>query len=337
MNRLSFLSLVICLILAACRNKDPQKIEKVISLEFDSIFAPEQKFNFNPSKYWGFSLRDTSYYKSIDACIGTNNIDNLFIICAEIMPNSSSYWDINHKISVFDTNSNVKYKISSFPPFAPTDIVGFSNNEFAISDASETPEIYILSESKEYIIGKGLIKSIQNEFNGFVNKLSNNPNSDLLFQYDSWDYINGIVTQVGNHVGIIKNNVFSKIDFPVKEKISAITFDSKNNIWVVNYSNSKITVFNPKGKEIKSFENKFGLREPFSICSNFKGLIFISDTGNNRIVVINEEGELVTIFGFGGKGNGQFKVPTDICFLKNKIYVVDKKNNRVQVLKLIEK
>ncbi|MBK6977066.1 MAG: hypothetical protein IPH28_08085 [Cytophagaceae bacterium] len=42
MNRLSFLSLVICLILAACRNKDPQKIEKVISLEFDSIFAPEQ-------------------------------------------------------------------------------------------------------------------------------------------------------------------------------------------------------------------------------------------------------------------------------------------------------
>lgn len=336
MKRLFFQSMLIGLFLTSCKNKDPQKIERKITLEFDSIFAQEQKFNFNPSKFWGFFLRDTSYHKSIDACIGTNHIDNLYIISNETLPNSLDYWNIEHKITVIDTNNKVKYKKTFFPPFAPTDIVGNVNNEFAISEASETPDIYILSDLKEYKIGSGLIEKNQNKFNSFVNKLSNNPNFDLVFQYDTWDYRNGIYKQVGTNIGTLKNNLFSKIDFPIEEKISAITFDSKNNIWALNYSSSLITVFNPNGKEIMRISNKYGLREPFALCSNFEGLIFIGDTGNNRIVVLNEEGDLVTTFGTFGQGNGQFNVPTDLCFLKNKLYVVDKKNNRVQVLKLIE-
>lgn len=60
--------------------------------------------------------------------------------------------------------------------------------------------------------------------------------------------------------------------------------------------------------------------------------IYIADLDNNRIQVLNSDGEFVTKWGTLGKGDGQFSGPGDIASDPSGefIYVMDIDNNRVQ-------
>jgi tripartite motif-containing protein 71 len=75
------------------------------------------------------------------------------------------------------------------------------------------------------------------------------------------------------------------------------------------------------------------LNRPTGIVVDFQGNIFISDTGNDRVVKCDEKGRFLDEIGGFGSGVGEFNRPTYMASDKGlNLYVVDAQNKRIQRL-----
>ena len=73
------------------------------------------------------------------------------------------------------------------------------------------------------------------------------------------------------------------------------------------------------------------LKSPMGIAAA-QQKVYITDTGDNRILCYSDNLRCVKTFGEVGEGNGQFKKPFDLSFdSQGNIYVVDYGNKRIQV------
>ena len=78
---------------------------------------------------------------------------------------------------------------------------------------------------------------------------------------------------------------------------------------------------------------KLEFKEPWAVAITDKtGLIYVCDTDNDRIQILNEDFTFRSNFGSRGSDPGQFKCPEDITINRNgEVLVADPKNNRIQV------
>ena len=75
------------------------------------------------------------------------------------------------------------------------------------------------------------------------------------------------------------------------------------------------------------------LNHPQAIAIDFQGNLYITDTGNDRVVKCDSSGDFLKEIGGFGWGEGQFNRPTYIATDQGlSIYVVDTQNKRVQKL-----
>jgi len=115
-----------------------------------------------------------------------------------------------------------------------------------------------------------------------------------------------------------------------------MTIDSKGNLFVCDWGNDRIQIFNSEGKFISTF-GSYGkgngqFDKPWGIAINSKGSFIISDRNNHRIQIFDSEGNFILTFGSNGNENGQFDYPDGICVdLIDNIYVCDSWNNRIQI------
>ena len=79
---------------------------------------------------------------------------------------------------------------------------------------------------------------------------------------------------------------------------------------------------------------KLEFKEPWAVAINDKtGLIYVCDTNNHRIKLLNEDLTYHSNFGSRGSGPGQFQFPDDIVFNSSgELLIADAINNRIQVL-----
>jgi len=136
-----------------------------------------------------------------------------------------------------------------------------------------------------------------------------------------------------------------------------VNFDSKGNMYVVEYDGSYLGVLNTKG-EFKHLggDGTWNFREENGPVKNaqFKGLhniiiddedkVYVTDTFNNRCRVYDPKtGNISTYIGSGEKGfNGENKKANEASFNelysiafnpdKTKIYIADLKNQRIRVM-----
>jgi len=94
----------------------------------------------------------------------------------------------------------------------------------------------------------------------------------------------------------------------------------------------KDAVFSTAGFNFSFGEEGTGkLSEPFDLAVDSKGNVWVSDTGNNRVVEFNEKGEYLFQFGKKGTGSGEFNAPKGIAIdPTDSIWVVGSGNNRLQ-------
>jgi DNA-binding beta-propeller fold protein YncE len=75
------------------------------------------------------------------------------------------------------------------------------------------------------------------------------------------------------------------------------------------------------------------LNRPTGIAMDFQGNIFISDTGNDRVVKCDDQGRFLAETGGFGSGAGEFNRPAYIATDNGlNLYVVDAQNKRIQRL-----
>ncbi len=116
----------------------------------------------------------------------------------------------------------------------------------------------------------------------------------------------------------------TKSDYDVESLIIG-SHSSEDNFGVVTPSETSLSFFNLEKMIVDN------LSFPRGACIGPDGKIYISDSGNDRIIVANENGKLLSVFGSEGTGPGEFQNPIGIAVdSKGYIYVADNGNERIQ-------
>jgi DNA-binding beta-propeller fold protein YncE len=116
------------------------------------------------------------------------------------------------------------------------------------------------------------------------------------------------------------------------------------NIYVADTWNHRIQVFDPEGNFLTMWggpdvgqvsqitEGGSQLYGPRDIAFDSQGRLYVSDTGNKRIIQYDLQGNLLGAVGGLGDGDGQLQEPVGIAVdADDNLYVADTWNQRVQV------
>jgi len=122
-----------------------------------------------------------------------------------------------------------------------------------------------------------------------------------------------------------------------------IAINSKGEIYVADTMNNRLQVFTLDGIYLRTIStinvtNKeydmedFELRLPKSIAMNSKDEIYILDSSNNRVILIDEYGRLLRIIENNEEGINRFGKIIDIALDENdNLYIADQGNYRIQI------
>jgi DNA-binding beta-propeller fold protein YncE len=117
-------------------------------------------------------------------------------------------------------------------------------------------------------------------------------------------------------------------------KPTDVSVSQKGLIYVVDGVNSKIKVFNSKGRFLSSFgkegSGRGEFRSPLGIDIDHEGRVYIADSGNHRVQILEANGGFISEIRVPGDHNHPAD-PTDVAVddLNNKCYIVDNDNHRV--------
>jgi sugar lactone lactonase YvrE len=86
------------------------------------------------------------------------------------------------------------------------------------------------------------------------------------------------------------------------------------------------------GYGISQTEDPLGFYGPRGIAVDNQGYVYVTDTGNKRVIVFDPDGQVMTQFGSEGFEPGQFNEPVGIDVdADGNVYVADVWNQRIQV------
>lgn len=74
----------------------------------------------------------------------------------------------------------------------------------------------------------------------------------------------------------------------------------------------------------------------FTCHTEWQLIVYVADSGNDRIQKFDSTGAFITKWGFQGSGDGEFNKPAGIDVdISGNVYVVDTNNRRIQKFNLI--
>jgi len=120
----------------------------------------------------------------------------------------------------------------------------------------------------------------------------------------------------------------------VLDEPSHIYVTNDDIIYVSDSAAGKIRVYDYYG----NFLNNIGkgvLRSPKGLCVTTEGHIFIADSELNQVVVFDKEGRVLLHLGSSGDKFGAFMEPYDVDVNRDRLYVADASNHRIQVFELL--
>lgn len=123
---------------------------------------------------------------------------------------------------------------------------------------------------------------------------------------------------------------------------SGLAIDRFNQLYVVDYGTSKISVFSKAGIFQRAFGGKGTgkgmFNVPRGVAIDRYDRLYIADSLNHRIQVFSTAGDYLYWFGGRGQESGRFIGPADLSIdpENNCLYVADRGNCRVQIFELIQ-
>jgi len=121
----------------------------------------------------------------------------------------------------------------------------------------------------------------------------------------------------------------AKVSF--KADVFTITPDGKIVAWLPEAKELALIDGTTKKTLVKEGKLQGQVRAPRGLFVDAKGLIYVADTGNDRIQIFNPDGTYDNMFGESGSGEGQFRQPSSVVVnSKGNIYVADTRNKQVK-------
>jgi DNA-binding beta-propeller fold protein YncE len=119
------------------------------------------------------------------------------------------------------------------------------------------------------------------------------------------------------------------------EEPNGIAIDHAGNIYVAEVGSShRVQKLAPDGTFIATWKGPdVGFYGPRRIAIGSDDSIYVVDQGRTRIVKFSPDGQVLTVWGSKGNGDGQFDDHTSVALdpRTNKVYVADPRNKRIQV------
>ena len=153
-----------------------------------------------------------------------------------------------------------------------------------------------------------------------------------------------IVAENGSHCILIISSNGEKISYGSKGSApcqfncpEGVAVDVQGNILVSDYRNSRVLKVSPTGKLLQTVGSKSNGPLQFSYPRGIAvhphtHKIYVADSGNGRIQVLNSDMTHFSNFGRKGTSEGEFSQPYDVSFDSlGRVYVVDHYSHRIQV------
>jgi len=138
----------------------------------------------------------------------------------------------------------------------------------------------------------------------------------------------GIWLSDGDHNRLVLINNAGSIVKTIDSLERPMHIDSKENtLYVPQYGNDEVSIFDKEKKEVLILSDS--LDAPAGVAVYFEEKA-IADFYNHR-VLYSKDGKQYISVGKEGKAPGDFYYPTDVQITKDKIWVADAYNNRIQV------
>ena len=128
-------------------------------------------------------------------------------------------------------------------------------------------------------------------------------------------------TQLGEPVRVVEG-----VNFPW-----GIALNSKQQLVVAERGGNKVTVFDREGKKVQTITSE-KLSWPMGVAVDKDDNIYVSDLSNCSLFKFSKEGKLMKVVGQSGTRPREFKDPSTIKIINDKLYVCDRWNHRVQIL-----
>lgn len=140
------------------------------------------------------------------------------------------------------------------------------------------------------------------------------------------------VYTLGGHEHSAREGEFN---FPV-----AATFDSEGYLYVSDYLNFRIQVFDPAGDLDLIFgsagDRPGNLNRPRGLAADAaNGVLYQVDGAFQLVQMFDLDGELLMWFGEPGSGPGQFSLPSGIALREELLVVADTLNRRIQLFRFL--
>jgi 6-bladed beta-propeller len=132
----------------------------------------------------------------------------------------------------------------------------------------------------------------------------------------------------------LKENIVDEIDskFEFPSLISISQFKDQQCLFT-DSKNNKVYTYNYQLETIESLNDSIDLNRPTGIgYVKSKKEIWVAETGNHSIVILDSLGQLINRIGKRGSDKGEFNFPTSIWVDNNEqIYIIDAINFRIQI------
>jgi len=120
------------------------------------------------------------------------------------------------------------------------------------------------------------------------------------------------------------------------DRPQAIVFGpDRRELFIADACNHRIVVVDPDGNWLRSFGGPGAapgqLHYPYGLTIMPDGLLYVTEFGNARIQRFTRDGQPRGVFGRLGAGDGELKDPWAMAGTSKEMFVLDSRNNRVQV------
>lgn len=113
-----------------------------------------------------------------------------------------------------------------------------------------------------------------------------------------------------------------------------LAFNSRQELYVLDYKNKRIQVFDHKGlflKEIGGAKDTIKFQDPIDIALDDRDYLYVADRGAHAVKIFDPTEQLVMQFGSVGNGRSHFPSLSSVTWAEGKIYVADYKVDEVKV------